>query len=78
MAENKYDFTACSKLGLKASDQVALMPEGDNYGIVNANIEALLEAREAFKGLADELGLETEQDVVNMVKEIRAERSGSL
>lgn len=36
--------------------------------------DALLEVQKAFRGTADELGIKDEQGVVDMVKEIRAER----
>lgn len=39
-------------------------------------INALLKAQEAFEGVAEELGIQSEEDVVKLVKEIRAE-SGS-
>ena len=34
-------------------------------------MEALREAQEAFAGEAERLGLETEEDVMTMVKELR-------
>ena len=37
-------------------------------------VDALLEVQTAFRGTADELGIKDEQGVVDMVKEIRAER----
>ena len=37
-------------------------------------VGALLEVQKAFRGTADELGIKDEQGVVDMVKEIRAER----
>lgn len=37
-------------------------------------VDALLEVQKAFQGTADELGIKDEQSVVDMVKEIRAER----
>lgn len=37
-------------------------------------VGALLEVQKAFRGTADELGIKNEQGVVDMVKEIRAER----
>lgn len=43
-------------------------------GEVNESVRALQEAQEAFQGVADALGVKTEQDVVDMVKEVRAER----
>lgn len=37
-------------------------------------VDALAEVQKAFQGTADELGIKDEQGVVDMVKEIRAER----
>lgn len=37
-------------------------------------VDALLEVQKAFRGTADEIGIKDEQGVVDMVKEIRAER----
>jgi len=39
----------------------------------NAAMIALKNAQDAFKGEADRLGLETEQDVIDMVKDVRRE-----
>lgn len=63
-------------LGVKDGDKVMFVQEGNKVVMMNASVEALLEVQEAFKGVADELGVEDEQDVVDMVKAIRAERSG--
>jgi len=40
----------------------------------NTSISALIDAQKAFAGEAERLGLRTEQDVVDMVKEVRRER----
>lgn len=42
---------------------------------MNASVDALMEVQRAFQGVAEELGIENEQDVVEMVRQIRAERS---
>ncbi|MCC8044655.1 MAG: AbrB/MazE/SpoVT family DNA-binding domain-containing protein [Clostridiales bacterium] len=63
-------------LGVKDGDKVMFVQEGNKVVMMNASVEALLEVQDAFKGVADELGVEDEQDVVDMVKAIRAERSG--
>ena len=49
--------------------------EGEKIVLMNASVKALLDAQEAFRGGAEEIGVHDEQDVVDMVKEIRAERS---
>lgn len=63
-------------LSIKDGDKVLFVQEGNKVIMTNASMNALLELQESFKGIADELGVKTEQDVVDMVKEIRAERSG--
>ena len=62
-------------LGVKDGDKVLFVRDGDKIVMVNASVDALLEAQQSFRGVAEELGVRDEQDVVKMVKEIRAERS---
>ncbi|MCD7766165.1 MAG: type II toxin-antitoxin system PrlF family antitoxin [Lachnospiraceae bacterium] len=62
-------------LGVKDGDKVMFVQEGKKVVMMNASVEALLEAQDAFSGVAEEMGLKDEQDVVDMVKDIRAERS---
>lgn len=65
------------KLGVKDGDKVAFIENGNQIVLVNASMEALLAAQAAFDGVAEELGLQTEDDVVQMVKSVRAERADS-
>ena len=53
---------------------LALREEGDRVILTNASTNALLKAQEAFQGVAEELGIKNEQDIIKLVKEIRAER----
>ncbi len=62
-------------LGVKDGDKVVFAQEGNKVVMMNASVEALIEAQKEFEGVAEELGIKNEQDVVDMVKEIRAERS---
>ena len=62
-------------LGVKDGDKVLFVQEGNKVVMMNAPVNALLEAQREFQGMAEALGLKGEQDVVDMVKEIRAERS---
>ncbi len=62
-------------LGVKDGDKVLFVQDGDKIVLRNASVDALLEAQKAFQGVADELGIKDEQDIVKLVKEIRAERS---
>ena len=64
------------KLGVKDGDKVLFVEDNGKVIIMNASIQALLEAQKAFEGVAKEIGAQDEQDVVDMVKEVRAERSG--
>ena len=62
-------------LGVKDGDKVLFVQDGDKVVLLNASLNALIETQRAFQGMADDLGLKNEQDIVNMVKEIRKERS---
>ena len=59
------------QLNLKDGDKVAFIEKDGQYVISNPTKLAILEAQEAFVGLADELGLKTEEDVINLCKEVR-------
>jgi AbrB family looped-hinge helix DNA binding protein len=61
------------KLRLKEGDKVAFLSGDDGILIANASIMALERVQRSFEGVAEQVGLETEQDVVSMVKEVRAE-----
>lgn len=63
------------KLGVKDGDKVMFLDEGQGVVMVNASVQALIEAQADFAGVADRLGIKTEQDVVDMVKEVRRERA---
>lgn len=64
-------------LGVKDGDKVMFVQDGNKVVMMNASVEALLEFQGSFRGVADDLGIESEQDVVDMVKEIRSDRSGT-
>jgi len=61
------------KLNLKEGDNVIFMEERGKIFVENPTKSAILEAQEAFAGLADELGLKTEDDVVNLCRKVRTE-----
>lgn len=63
-------------LGIREGDKILFMEEGDKVILTNASTNALQKAQEAFRGVAEELGVKNEQDVIKLVKEIRAERGG--
>jgi AbrB family looped-hinge helix DNA binding protein len=59
------------KLNLKEGDKVVFLSDDDGIRMVNASVLALERARKAFAGEAERLGLKTEQDIVDMVKDVR-------
>lgn len=61
-------------LGIREGDKILFMEEGNRVILTNASTNALLKAQEAFQGVAEELGIKNEEDVMKLVKEIRAER----
>lgn len=61
------------KLALKEGDKVIFIEDGDNIIFANAAKVAFRNMQKAFAGEAERLGLKDEQDVVNMVDEVRQE-----
>jgi AbrB family looped-hinge helix DNA binding protein len=61
------------KLGLKEGDKVIFIEEGGNIIFANAAKVAFRNMQKAFEGEAEKLGLKDEQDVVDMVDEVRQE-----
>ena len=62
-------------LNLNDGDKVAFIEENGKFIMVNPVSLAIDEARAGFTGEAERLGLKNEQDVVDMVNEIRRERN---
>ena len=61
------------KLKVKDGDKIFFIEENGRIIVENAAMIALKNAQDAFTGVAERLGLKTEQDVVDMVKEVRRE-----
>jgi AbrB family looped-hinge helix DNA binding protein len=61
------------RLGVKDGDKVIFIEENGRIIMENAAMIALKNAQAAFAGEAERLGLKKEQDVVDMVKEVRRE-----
>jgi len=61
------------RLSVKDGDKVIFFEENGRIIIENSVMVALKKAQEAFAGEAERLGLKTEQDVVDMIKEVRNE-----
>ncbi|MCD7804067.1 MAG: AbrB/MazE/SpoVT family DNA-binding domain-containing protein [Oscillospiraceae bacterium] len=63
-------------LGVKDGDKVMFVQDGNKVVMMNASLNALMDLQSAFSGVAEEQEIKDEQDVVDMVKEIRKEKSG--
>jgi AbrB family looped-hinge helix DNA binding protein len=62
------------KLNVSEGSKVVFLEDKGRIIIENAGMLALKDAREAMRGVADDLGIKNEQDVVDMIKEVRKER----
>lgn len=61
------------RLGIKNGDKVLFMEESGRVYMINSSMDALREAQSAFLGEANRLGLKDDEDVMEMIKEFRAE-----
>jgi AbrB family looped-hinge helix DNA binding protein len=59
---------------LKDGGKVLFIQEGDRYYVENAAMVAINRMQEAFAGEAERLGLQNEDDVVAMIKDVRRDR----
>lgn len=62
------------KLGIKEGDKVLLIEEQGRVIMMNSSMEALRKSQAAFAGEAERLGLKDEQDVVDLISELRREQ----
>lgn len=62
------------KLGIKEGDKVLLIEEQGRVIMMNSSMEALRKAQAAFACEAERLGLKDEQDVVDLISELRREQ----
>ena len=66
----------CKELGIRNGDKVRFVQTEDGrITVVNATLYAFLELQKGLEGVAEELGLQSEEDVDEMMKEFRRERS---
>jgi len=61
-------------LNLKDGDKVVFMKDGNKVIMENSTKLAIKEAQTSFAGLAEELGLKTDEDVINLCREVRKEK----
>lgn len=61
-------------LNLREGSKIIFIQKGNDIVIKNSAMLALDKIQNAFDGEAERLGLETEEDVVKMIKEFRKNR----
>jgi len=61
------------RLGIKDGDKLLFIEKSDGVVMVNSTMMALEKIGNAFEGESERLGLENDDDVVAMIKEIRKE-----
>ena len=66
-------FSIRKRLGIKDGDKLLFVEKPDSVELINPTMTALEKIGKAFEGEADRFGLESEGDVVAMIKEIRKE-----
>nr|WP_304684905.1 AbrB/MazE/SpoVT family DNA-binding domain-containing protein [uncultured Oscillibacter sp.] len=62
------------KLGVKEGDKILFVEEQGRIIMMNSSMDALRKAQAAFAGEAERLGLKDEQDVADLVSELRRKR----
>lgn len=60
-------------LGVDTGDRVTFVVEDGKIVVMNSAVYALLKIQSEMKGEASRLGLQSEDDVVNLIKQIRKE-----
>ncbi len=65
------------KLGLKDGDKVVFMEKGGDIVLLNSNRFAFEEFQRDMAGEAEKSGLYSEQDVADLVKEVRGKIWGA-
>jgi len=62
------------KLNVREGGKVIFLEENGRVVIENAGMIALKEAQEGMRGVAESLGIKDEQDVIDMLKEVRQKK----
>lgn len=60
-------------LGVSSGDRITFIVEGNSVRIVNSAVYAMQMLQQAMAGEAERTGLTSEEDVMDLVKEIRDE-----
>jgi AbrB family looped-hinge helix DNA binding protein len=65
-----------SKLHLSTGDRVTLICEEDRVILMNSAVYAMKMLQQEMKGEAEKTGIQTDDDVMALVKDVRAEIEG--
>lgn len=60
-------------LGISSGDRVTFVVENGNVRIINSAVYAMQMLQKQMEGEAEETGLDSEESVMDLVKEVRAE-----
>lgn len=59
-------------LGLKSGDKILFIQKPNGEVVINnASAQAIYKAQEAFKGVAEQMGIYNEEDIQKLVNEVR-------
>lgn len=64
------------RLKLSEGDKVVFIQEGDRYVLANSSLVALHDIQSAMIGVAEESGLNSDEDVMQMIHNMRNEKRG--
>jgi len=65
-----------SRLNVADGDRLTFICDADYAIVMNTNIYALKTLQKAMAGEAERTGLTTEEDIINLCREVRAEIEG--
>lgn len=60
-------------LGIESGDRVTFVVENGNVRIVNSAVYAMQMFQQNMAGEAEKAGLESEEDIMNLINEVRTE-----
>ena len=63
-------------LNVAEGDRVTFICEGDYAIVMNANVYAMRTLQKAMRGEFEKAGLESEEDIIALCREVRAEIEG--
>lgn len=59
------------KMGIKEGDKILFIDNNGTIQMVKSSVAAFKKAQIAFEGVAEEMGLKNEDDVVEMIRDLR-------